>query len=63
MKTLHTCKARQLQVGDVLVRGETRWDIIQIEDEPFGLEVRMRNYLGEGRVKFMLPDEIVSIEF
>jgi hypothetical protein len=63
MKTLHTCKAQQLQVGDVLVRGETRWDIIQIEEEQFGLEVRMRNYLGEGRVKFMLSDEIVSIEF
>jgi hypothetical protein len=62
MKTLHICKARQLQVGDVLVRGENRWDIIQIEEEQYGLEIRMRNYLNEGKVKFMLPDEIVTIE-
>ena len=61
MKTQHICKASQLQVGDTLI-SNGQWDVIQIEEERFGLEVRLRNYLGQGRVKFLLPDEIVTVE-
>ena len=63
MKTQHICKASQLQVGDTLISNGHYWDVIQIEDERFGLEVRLRDYTGAGRVKFFLPDEIVTVEF
>jgi hypothetical protein len=62
LKTLHKCKAQQIQVGDVLIRNESRWDVIQIEEERYGLEIRLRNNLGDIKSKFMLSDEIVTIE-
>jgi hypothetical protein len=61
MQALRT-KADQVQVGDILVYRDERWSVIQIEEERLGLEMRLRNEHGAGRVKFFLSDELVVVE-
>ena len=62
MQALRT-QAVKVQVGDVLNYQDQRWTVIQIEEESFGLEMRLRDAHGAGRVKFFLPDELVVLEF
>jgi len=62
VKTLHICEAEQLEVGDTLVLNGHRWQVIQIEEERIGKELRLRDTMGAGRTRFVLPDEIVTIE-
>lgn len=61
MQALRT-KADRVQVGDILVYQNERWSVIQIEEEKLGLEMRLRDEHGAGRVKFFLPDELVVVE-
>jgi len=61
MQALRT-KADQVQVGDTLVYRNERWSVIQIEEEKLGLEMRLRDEHGVGRVKFFLSDELVVVE-
>jgi hypothetical protein len=61
MQALRT-KADQVQVGDILVYRDERWSVIQIEEENLGLEMRLRDEHGAGRVKFFLSDELVVVE-
>jgi len=61
MQALRT-KADQVQVGDILVYRNERWSVIQIEEERLGLEMRLRDEHGAGRVKFFLSDELVVVE-
>jgi len=61
MQALRT-KADRVQVGDILVYRDERWSVIQIEEERLGLEMRLRDEHGVGRVKFFLSDELVVVE-
>jgi len=61
MQALRT-KADRVQVGDILVYRDERWSVIQIEEERLGLEMRLRDEHGAGRVKFFLSDELVVVE-
>ena len=61
MQALRT-KADRIQVGDTLLYNHERWSVIQIEEEKLGLEMRLRDEHGAGRVKFFLVDELVVIE-
>jgi hypothetical protein len=61
MQALRT-KADRVQVGDILVYQNERWSVIQIEEERLGLEMRLRDEHGVGRVKFFLSDELVVVE-
>lgn len=62
MQALRT-QAVKVQVGDVLNYRDQRWTVIQIEEESLGLEMRLRDEHGAGRVKFFLLDELVVVEF
>lgn len=61
MQALRT-KADRIQVGDTLLYNHERWSVIQIEEEKLGLEMRLRDEHGAGRVKFFLVDELVVVE-
>jgi|GEM_PF-6126318 len=61
MQALRT-KAEKIQVGDTLLYKNERWSVIQIEEERLGLEMRLRDEHGAGRVKFFLVDELVVVE-
>ena len=63
MRTLKKCRAEFLQIGDVLIFNYERWAVSQIEDDAYCREIRLKNSFGDGKIKFMSPDEVVSIEF
>ena len=61
MKTLHICKASQLNAGDTLVFKKTYYFVSYIEEEKYGYTVGLVDNFGNKRVRFMTQDEIITI--
>ena len=52
-----------LMFWDTLFVAKAALWFLEIEEESFGLEMRLRDEHGAGRVKFFLLDELVVVEF
>jgi hypothetical protein len=62
MKLIHLVAVEQVEVGDVLLLGATRYGVTSIEDESTGRDFRLRDALGNPKCHFVATGEQVTIE-
>jgi len=55
------CKVKELAVGDKLISHGHKWDIFQIDDEPLGREIYLKD-LAESLCVFLPKEDIATIE-
>jgi len=62
MKLIHLVAVEQVEVGDVLVLGATRYGVTSIEDEINGRDFRLRDSFGNQKCHLVANGEQVTIE-
>lgn len=62
MKLIHLVAVEQVEVGDVLVLGATRYGVTSIEDEINGRDFRLRDSFGNQKCHLVAIGEQVTIE-
>jgi hypothetical protein len=62
MKLIHLVAVEQVEVGDVLVLGATRYGVTSIEDENNGRDFRLRDSFGNQKCHLVATGEQVTIE-
>ena len=62
MKLIHLVAVEQVEVGDVLVLGATRYGVTSIEEEINGRDLRLRDSSGNQKCQLIASGEKVTIE-
>ena len=62
MKLIHLVAVEQVEVGDVLVLGATRYGVTSIEEEINGRDFRLRDSSGNQKCQLIASGEKVTIE-
>jgi uncharacterized Zn finger protein len=62
MKLIHLVAVEQVEVGDVLILGATRYAVTSIEDEINGRDFRLKDAEGNPKCHLVASGEKVTIE-
>ena len=62
MKLLKLVSVDQVQAGDTLILGASRYVVTSIDDEAHGREFRLKDFEGYPKCKFIGEDERIAIE-